>query len=400
MNERPRASLGARRFFCLHPPASLPSSRQFAACLEELESLLRLRGLTKSRILKLTFFLKPAGDAEIEQKRSRFQSLLNQAFDGVSPAASFVAQAPEGGREVCLEATISEASSEDIHVSYKILNERSYTVVVGPAYKEVIAAGLNGQGQEESLFKLYLNAFAQLDAVLRAEGMIPADIVRQWNYIGQILNMTGPKKVQQNYQVFNDARSRYYAGYSFPNGYPAATGIGMSSHGVVLEAIALRASPEIRIIPLSNPRQHDAHRYSQNVLKGSSAETLAQKTSPKFERAKFLANQNAGFIYISGTAAVLGEESAARGDIRAQTRITIENIQELISSGNRRKSGADIGLGRAELAYLRAYVKRVVDIPTVRSMCTEAFGTVPSIFVVSDICRDELLVEIEGAAWV
>ena len=47
-------------------------------------------------------------------------------------------------------------------------------------------------------------------------------------------------------------------------------------------------------------------------------------------------------------------------------------------------------------AYLRAYVRRGRDLGAVRAACRLAFGDIPSHFVRADICRDDLLVEIEG----
>ena len=49
------------------------------------------------------------------------------------------------------------------------------------------------------------------------------------------------------------------------------------------------------------------------------------------------------------------------------------------------------------LTRLRAYVKRAADIPTVREVCEARLGPIPALYVKADVCRDELLVELEGA---
>ena len=63
-----------------------------------------------------------------------------------------------------------------------------------------------------------------MKAILEKEGMSFDHVVRQWNYIGNILEI---KNGLQNYQVFNEVRSEFYKKYRTVHGYPAATGIGM-----------------------------------------------------------------------------------------------------------------------------------------------------------------------------
>ena len=104
--------------------------------------------------------------------------------------------------------------------------------------------------------------------------------------------------------------------------------------------------------------------------------------TPKFERAKRIRHGDGEVVLLSGTAAIVGERSVAHGDVEAQTATTIDNIGALI--------------GARRLSSLRAYVKHANDIPIVRRLCESAFGDVPAVFVTADVCRDELLVELEG----
>jgi enamine deaminase RidA (YjgF/YER057c/UK114 family) len=221
-------------------------------------------------------------------------------------------------------------------------------------------------------------------AVLEREGLTFGHVVRQWGYIEGMLDVcsTGSGE-RQGYQAFNDVRTLAYARSGFPAGYPAATGIGQATGGVVLEFLALDAPDDVRVSPISNPKQVDAHRYSDGVLIGESLEDLSGKSPPKFERAKRVARGEAETVFVSGTASIRGEESVAVGDVAAQTRTTIDNIAALV--------------GGRLLSRLRAYVKRSGDIPVVRSVCEDAYGTIPALYVQADVCRDELLVELEGA---
>ena len=106
------------------------------------------------------------------------------------------------------------------------------------------------------------------------------------------------------------------------------------------------------------------------------------KSTPKFERAKLVARGDEEIVFLSGTAAILGERSVAPGDVAAQTRTTIDNITALV--GDRR------------MTRLRAYVKRTEETGIVQSLCEAAFGRIPALYVRADVCREELLVELEG----
>jgi enamine deaminase RidA (YjgF/YER057c/UK114 family) len=163
----------------------------------------------------------------------------------------------------------------------------------------------------------------------------------------------------------------------------------------VVELRAAAPRRGLRVIPLSNPLQQDAHRYSGAVLVGGREEAGTPKAAPLFERAKFVGDRTSGIIYVSGTAAIREQSTVAAGDAAAQTRITIENIRGLISAANLRRHGIPIRGRTGPLAYLRAYVRREQDVSMVRTLCRTAFGSVPAHFVRADICRDELLVEME-----
>ena len=229
------------------------------------------------------------------------------------------------------------------------------------------------------------NAFETMEAILDREAMGFREVVRQWNYLEGMLAIRGNgHDGHQGYQDFNDVRTLAYGHTDFSRGYPAATGIGQAAGGVLLEFLAVDGSAEMTVMPLSNPRQTDAHHYSPGQLVGEALEGMPERSTPKFERAKLVARAGTEMAFVSGTAAILGEKSVAPGDVAAQTKTTIENMREL--------------LGKRRLTHLRGYVKHKGDIDAVRRICADAFGPIPALFVRADICRNELLVELEGAA--
>ena len=232
------------------------------------------------------------------------------------------------------------------------------------------------------------NAFASIERLLDKTGYTCSDIIRQWNYIENILDFEGP---HQNYQIFNDARSRYYRDQFAKTGYPAATGIGMKSGGLVIEYIAFKNS-DTRSISIDNPAQIPAHQYDQNYLKGLPVNQV--KTTPKFERGRYLSIRGKEFVFISGTAAISGEKTAYPGNPKQQTCLTIENIDRLTSEENLKRN--NIKAATITFDYLRIYAKDRKDFERVKEECMHRYGNAPCVWIQADICRNELLVEIEG----
>ena len=88
----------------------------------------------------------------------------------------------------------------------------------------------------------------------------------------------------------------------------------------------------------------------------------------------------------------MGEATRHPGDLPAQLEETLANLAALA------RSVAGGGPQRELLARftgVRVYVPRHADVPAVRTACRSAFGAVES--WTADLCRHDLLVEIEGA---
>jgi len=231
------------------------------------------------------------------------------------------------------------------------------------------------------------SAFLQVDKLLRAVGFPVHSIVRQWNYIQDILGFDGQ---EQHYQTFNDVRSSFY-GKSFENtGYPAATGIGMNEGGIIIQFIAIQ-SKEHNTSPIDNPEQVSAHEYSEKVLVG---EQCNLKTTPKFERARYLELYGRKVIFISGTASIRGEHTVGIGNPAEQTEITIDNIRQLYSEEMLSKITS--GKLSPKYGHARVYIKNRKDYSAIRKTFKTHFGNLPVVYIIADICRPELLVEIEG----
>jgi enamine deaminase RidA (YjgF/YER057c/UK114 family) len=373
---------------------------QLEDCLKVLAEKAGDASPERPNLLMVTFFIHAEDSGDYFQKKELGLAKIQEFYGSNIPPASFVAQYPEDGREVALDAILLSHPGKGIP-RYKNCEGIRYTVVHSPQFTEVYAAGLSAGHKQSDTASQCREAFDILKKILHTEDMDLSHIIRQWNYLEKFLDIqTGHHGARQNYQIFNDIRSAYYAQAEFPNGYPASTGIGMFAGGVVLECIAIKPSSEVFIRPLSNPLQKDAHAYSQEVLVGKASKSLETKAPPLFERAKIITQGSSGIIFVSGTAAVRGQDTVPEEDIRIQTVATIENIKTLISPENLLAAGVDIGASSSPLSQFRAYVKKDRDLPAVKKICEDHFGNVPSQYVISDVCREALLVEIEGAACV
>jgi enamine deaminase RidA (YjgF/YER057c/UK114 family) len=389
-----------KTFISVLPHRGKTFDEQLESCLQVLEEKAHTAGSDLSNVIMLTFFLCTTNNNDYLKKKTIGASILPRFFNSHIPTTSFIAQNPEKGLQVSLDAILlSYPDAGRIH--HKEYNGIRYSTLESPLFTEIYAAGLSNHPNQTDTSTQCREAFESLKKVLKSEDMDFSHIVRQWNYIANFLDTSsGSDGIRQNYQIFNDFRSAYYNETTFANGYPASTGIGMFSGGVVLECIAIKSNSSIYIAPLSNPLQKDAHAYSQDILVGDSRKGFEKKAAPLFERAKILAQGPSGTIFVSGTAAVRGQDTVPGDDVLSQTIATIENINTLISAENLSSVGVDVGSNSPRLSQLRAYVKREGDLPMVKEICKDHYGDIPSQYVISDVCREALLVEIEGTGCV
>ena len=280
-------------------------------------------------------------------------------------------------------------------VFYKRSGEIPYIVIESAEARRLLLGGvrdnnpLHGTGEQSD------RIFSAIGSILKAESMPVSSIIRQWNYIEKIVKTA---EGHQNYQDFNDSRSRFYNGAAWVNGYPAATGVGTSCGGVMIDLEAIcPVADGTEILPLNNSLQVAAHAYSPVVLIGREDEKTGKKTTPKFERAKLVHNGNRGLVYISGTAAIRGELSLVDVGVGEQTRITLENIEHLISDKTLGDAGIE-GVEDATIFSMRVYLKEESFLDRAREIIGEKYSGTPAVYLKADVCRDELLVEIEGFA--
>lgn len=323
--------------------------------------------------------------ADYEIIKSIIQSHLHYI-----PLISFIPQPMCGSYSYGLE--ITELKSENLRPQFKALDGIRYLVVPTGWGQVLMVECVNAGCLNEPYSVQSKIVFQKLNAIFVVEGFRVSDIVRQWNYIGNILDS---ENGNQHYQLFNNARSEFYNQLIFENGYPAATGISMSVNCLFISVTAIKALPETRIIPVDNALQVPAWKYSGSVL--VSGLTDKELSTPKFERGKMVIKNNAVIFYVSGTAAIRNELSMKQKDVSLQTKQTIENINYLISAENLRSQHIENEFNLT-LQSIRVYIKQKDDYEAVKKVIEQEWPQVKAIYVQAEVCRDGLLVEIEGIA--
>ncbi len=348
--------------------------------------------------LRIVFFGAPDNNAQYTDHLNRITRLVWEHYCDAMPLVSYVAQRPLDcalaaevqsiSPRLARHYTLTRKHYEDSGRNYNYITlERKHT-------KYLFTEGLLPDDLGQPMNNQSEHVLGILEAILAAERMPVNSIVRQWNYIE---NITRVSCDAQHYQAFNDARSRLYGTVSWPAGYPAATGIGTQQGGIMVEVDAAVFGPSKRrsMAAVDNTLQVAAHDYSPRVLIGEEHSS----TTPKFERAKALLHKRRPqMVYISGTAAIRGEESLTGVGIERQTVITQENMDFLISKENLHRHKIRFRKN-LKIRNFRVYLKSENFLDTSRRMMLERYGNqVGVVYVFSDVCREELLIEIEGVA--
>jgi enamine deaminase RidA (YjgF/YER057c/UK114 family) len=193
------------------------------------------------------------------------------------------------------------------------------------------------------------------------------DVVRTWFYNDDILAW---------YDAFNRVRSAHYAGVKFRTGsLPASTGIGARNPaGTALAVAAWAVQPRrgtARVREIGSPMQCPAPAY------GSSFSRAMEIDSGGWRR-----------LLVSGTASIFSTgRTAWVNDARKQVDLTMEVVAEILHS--RAMSFDDVT--RATAYFKRPHFKAYFD-----AWCAEHdFRDLPVLSLHCDVCRDDLLFEIE-----
>ncbi|MBI9061156.1 MAG: hypothetical protein JEZ14_04170 [Marinilabiliaceae bacterium] len=342
------------------------------------------------QIIKINAFTTAITNEEWEKANFAFKQNLEFIFDNGCPAHCLVAQPSTIDSLINIEIIYMDDLSQS-SIFHKQYQEHCYTLVQKDDEKILFSGGITFPSSDQFLLSVQ-KAFDFAEQLLDHEKMGFSNIVRQWNYIENLLGYEKQANQQlQRYQIFNEVRSFYYDPAIFKHGFPAATGIGCESAGITIDYIA---GSNLTTSPIKSPIQQDAYKYTENVLEGDPLNTT-NKRPPFFERALYSTILDQDTIFISGTAAIAGEETLESADISDQTTHTIDNIKALITQTNFQANGIK-GEAHHIFDMVRVYIKNEMDANVVEQLVKELLPADNYTFVLADVCRDNLLVEIEG----
>ena len=207
-------------------------------------------------------------------------------------------------------------------------------------------------------------------------------LARIWNYLPDI---NGVVDGEERYRHFNAARrvAFEHARRGTVASAPAATAVGsVDGHSLTVFFLASAEPP----ITIENPRQVSAYDYPPRY----------GRASPLFSRAGVLRDGDVSHLFVSGTASIVGHRSRHPGDPAAQTHEALVNLAIVVATANRVARPNPRGFGPLRV---KAYLRRASDLETVRAQLARHALPVESVrYLRADICRTDLLVEIEAYA--
>lgn len=345
------------------------------------------------KIVRQTVFL---GDAE---RLDEVAALFAQNFGDSLPLTAYVAQAPADGSLLTAEiAAVSVADAQVRRISPQLTTVSHNGITFVHTHADAFQ---NGRAPRENSYADTRAVLEENLALLKQGGARLDQVFRTWFYMGSIVAPDSrAADHEQRYKELNRARTDVFGDTRFLESslkiqpafdvYPASTGIGMGGEDIALGTTAiLTERRDVYTLPLENPRQTPAFDYARHY----------SPESPKFARAMAVIYDDTADVYISGTASITASETQHIGDTAKQTEETLLNIATLISADNFAASGfPGYGATLGELAAVRAYVKHAADYETVRAVCERQLPGVPVVYTIGDVCRDDLLVELEAVA--
>ncbi len=321
----------------------------------------------------------PADDVSSETVRPLGGALLGRQLPVVLPdwpvqriAAPLLGSAAGSWQETWLAGQIVTCGNDE-GVAWCRAGQLLYGVI------DLDEADFPDQADCSPLQAASCEAYRRIFRLLDAQGL--PHLWRVWNYLADI---NRESHGLERYRQFNIGRQdAFLEGRRGATGnVPAACAIGLAG-GPLSIAFMAGDSPAV---PIENPRQVSAYNYPADY----------GPRSPTFSRAALVYPPGQEIFFISGTASIVGHRTLHPDDVVAQTREALANIAAVVAEANRLCRGPAYVLDA--LSY-RVYVRHAADFPRVRETLAPLIGTSAEIvYVQADICRHDLLLEIEAMA--
>jgi enamine deaminase RidA (YjgF/YER057c/UK114 family) len=258
-----------------------------------------------------------------------------------------------------------------IRASERTLGDWAVRTVVVPA-----ASLMRGQDFEQATRQAYRR-------LLR--GIPRGHLLRAWNFIPRINDPAEDDRdsslgvVRDRYMAFNAGRFQSFQDvYQGPLKFPVASGVGHAGEDLILHLLHGDGMPR----PVDNPRQVLPAEYSEKF----------GDLPPAFVRAATIQTDGGECVLVSGTASVVGEDSAHAHDFNRQLEETLDNLTMVVGACRAGITPADLDHW---LIYLPNSSRRGDVLSAVKRRWPRHQVTIE--FRTQQLCRPELLVEIECA---
>ncbi len=388
----------AHMLIAVLPPKELleePLAVQLQAVEDQVRACIS-QNAPSAKVIQQTVFLKNYED------RHSCQEFWRNVYGPALPVNVYVPQAPSDGQLLAVEVIAQECGTGS-DPAQVIHEKENLTILKHSGVTWYYACQQEPADYSWSMYSQSVEMFQELDKTFISQKIPFENVIRTWLYLGNITEPTYSELEgeTQRYKELNRARTDFFRDISFFDGltakpwthavYPASTGIGANGDTVVMSALAVKFDdPENGcVIPLENPHQTSAFDYGEQY----------SIKSPKFARALLLASEDSGIIFVSGTASITDQETRYLDDPLNQTELTLDNIEILIAEENLKAHGKPgFGCPLDGLVLARVYVKYPEHLETIRAVCERRIPNVPKIYTIADVCRPDLLVEIEGMA--
>ncbi|MFW5440723.1 MAG: hypothetical protein ACKE5M_08565 [Methylophilaceae bacterium] len=226
-------------------------------------------------------------------------------------------------------------------------------------------------------------AYCEIFALL--ETLQYPHLFRFWNYIADI---NGVSQGSERYWQFNIGRHDAFIANkrAVVGSAPAACALG--SHGAETNQTTLTIAfmaGLAKTVAIENPRQISAYQYPKQY----------GPISPTFSRAALVNLKQSELLLISGTASIVGHATQHESDITVQTHETMVNIEAILGEANRLADKSEFSL--LDLHY-RVYVRYPESLIQIQAEMTRYLGQpANAVYLQADICRQDLLLEIEAS---
>lgn len=229
------------------------------------------------------------------------------------------------------------------------------------------------------------HAYEHLFATMQNRGF--PYLLRCWNYFADI---NGVNDGLERYRQFNLGRQQAFDSQPqfIDHAPPAACALGIQHNAqqdarkaLTIAFLATRTPP----IAVDNPRQIKPRDYPQAY----------GPRSPLFSRACIARSDDTTQLFLSGTASIAGHQSRHSGDVVAQTGETLLNIRTVLAAAN---AHVDQTIAIDDLEYT-VYIRHAMHFLPIRHVLEQCIGkNIKAAYLQADICRADLLLEIEGFA--